>query len=577
MALLSTTAEPDQRRIYEAFSDHGEFCRQSLMVSLKVGGLLVTMEPSAAQRRLNAAVKKQREAERAVRIVNLKARQVKVTTGVASQFFQDTAFRAGRHTAVIAHNEEAAIGVFQRYRIFADNYKRFGGIIKIPKRIKDAEDALSWDNGSWIKVKSASSAHFGRSFTLHNLQLDEFAFYEDSATLMTGIMQAVPNDPDTNIIIPSTANGLGNPFHKLWQRVMDPANTESDFVGVFFAWWEEPEYSMPLVLPRDRFQHSLDEEEREEMGRYSLRLEQLQWRRWCIENNCEGSIDRFHQEYPSNPEQAFISSGRPRFDLRAIARHSAVADAPRGDLEIVTYGGERRIVFGQKDRGALVIYRRPQPGRHYVIGADVSEGIDANMGDGNPDADFSVAPVFDRDTGEQVAVWRGRVQPAEFGRTLDALARWYNNAGVVPEANGPGLACIDELLRAGYPSGLIYHRRDAPDGDPWTRSDLIGWKTTQVTRPQLVSKVDAALREGSIILHDPITISELNTFVIKTTGKAEAQSGCHDDCVIGLGLALVGIAEMPRPAAVRGEFQGRPEVQKYGGGGERPGRGRQRR
>ena len=35
---------------------------------------------------------------------------------------------------------------------------------------------------------------------------------------------------------------------------------------------------------------------------YHLDNEQMQWRRWCIENNCNGEIDIFKQEYPSNPE-----------------------------------------------------------------------------------------------------------------------------------------------------------------------------------------------------------------------------------------------------------------------------------
>jgi hypothetical protein len=59
--------------------------------------------------------------------------------------------------------------------------------------------------------------------------------------------------------------------------------------------------------------------------------------------------------------------------------------------------------------------------------------------------------------------------------------------------------------------------------------------------------LDEAIRQGAIHVHDPITQAELLTFVIKPNGKAEAQAGCHDDCVISLALTIVVCERMPRP------------------------------
>lgn len=217
-----------------------------------------------------------------------------------------------------------------------------------------------------------------------------------------------------------------------------------------------------------------------------------------------------------------------------------------GELEEITYGIEKRVTFQPSEKGSLALFRRPQPGKEYVAGMDVAEGIDANDGDGEPDSDFSVCSVFERDTGDQVARLRVRMQPAPFGAYVYHLLRWYNNAGLVPKANGPGLWAITEITNRGYPASRIYHRKQRMDQDPQTRADDIGWKTSSVTRPMMLSALDRALRELAISIHDPVSVQELMTFVIKPNGKPEASRGNHDDTVIANALAVIGIAEMPR-------------------------------
>jgi hypothetical protein len=223
-----------------------------------------------------------------------------------------------------------------------------------------------------------------------------------------------------------------------------------------------------------------------------------------------------------------------------------IRDAVEGALEMIELGGHKKLVFTPREKGELALYRKPQENREYIVAADAAEGIDVNAGRGKSNPDWSVAHVFDRDTGEQVARYRARSTPAEFGWQLYLLGIYYFWAGIIPEANGPGLAAIDALLRHGYPPTLLYHRDVTPDQDPAVRSDLLGFKTTVVTRPQMISLLDEALRTMAILIHDPITIAELHTFVVKPTGRAEHQYGQHDDCVIAAALGCVGIGEMPR-------------------------------
>jgi hypothetical protein len=266
----------------------------------------------------------------------------------------------------------------------------------------------------------------------------------------------------------------------------------------------------------------------------------------------------FHQEYPSTAAEAFLYSGRPRFDHKQLVKMPVIADALAGEL-VERVSGPRRVqVFEPGERGPLVLYKRPLANRLYVAGVDICEGIDVGDGTiGGQDPDWSVANFFDRDTGEQVAKLRARMEPDPFAEYVWALMQFYNGAFSVPEANGPGIAFIEALLRHGCPPSLIYHRR--PDADEQfagqrasSKLELLGWKENSTTRVQLISRLDARIRELTIILHDPNTISEHFSFIIRPNGRAEHQDNCHDDEVFSCGLAGVGLDHPPVDARLSG-------------------------
>lgn len=545
--------------IYRGFQHHPTFCWESLSVQDK-RGRIVPMLLGPAQKRLNDIVTRCKERRKPVRIISLKARQVWVSVGTAAHFFHGTPFLSGQHTLVLANDEKTALNLMGHYQRFQDNYRPFAGVIKLPQVTQNSTSSIQWENGSWIQCATTRTLTIGRSFTLRRVHFSEAAFYADLKTLMGAVMAAIPDDPDTMVVVESTANGVGNEFHRLWQQATDP-KSGSEWEPFFFAWWEHPEYTRPLEDP-GRFQASLSIREREMMRQYNLQLEQLHWRRWTIANKLNGDETQFTQEYPACAEEAFLASGRPRFSLQHLSRMPLIHDAVRGGLEITETGVSRRIQFWPRDLGELTVFRKPDPAKTYVIGADSAEGIDANEGQGEADPDYAVAVVRERETGDQAATLRARIEPSEFGRYLALLGRWYNMAVIVPEINNTGIAAVDSLLAEGYPPGLIYHRLSQPDDDPKERADKIGWRTTVVTRPQLISWYDSAIREMSIYIRDPIVLQEAKTFVIKPNGRAEHQKGCHDDCVFADALSVIGIMQMPKPKAPAD--QPRPEIRRYG-------------
>jgi hypothetical protein len=521
-----------------------------------------------------------------VRIVALKARQVWVSVGTAAEFFHECAFLPGQRGLVVAHEADASRNIFGYYQRFQEDFRPFRGVIATLPVLRNNDYLLAWQGGGYIKVATANNLKTGRSFSLRFLHLSEFAFWRDAKQLMTGLMQSVPSDPDTMVVIESTANGMGNEFHRICLEAMDPT-VESDWAFLFFGWWEHPEYVLdpralgfgdPAEFERDIGKHEKARwgNETELRSQYGLTLAQLAWRRWSIQNNCGGSVEVFHQEFPSHPDEAFLASGRPRFSLAHLnkmpaAKREAADAGSVGELSEFYNGPKPVLAFLPGEGGPLVVYKKPAAGKLYVAGVDVAEGIDVSPGMGEGDRDYTVVCILDQSTGEQVAKLRGRLEPAAAAEYAARLFRWYNWAYAVPEANGPGIAFLEGLLREDYPPALIYHRRPLPDE---LEADLdhttlarIGWRTTSITRVQLISNHDRRIREFSVIIADPGTLREHVNFVVKGNGRAEHQDGQHDDEVFACALAGEGLECAPADRTAGGVHPPRPE----GARGVRPG------
>ena len=355
----------------------------------------------------------------------------------------------------------------------------------------------------------------------------------------------VPYLPETTVILQSTANGIGGEFYELCQRARDPLNA-GGWQFLFFGWLEHPIYSTPFES-RDAavaLAKTCNQEEKELHSLHGATLEQLNWRRMKIATECRGDVDIFHQEYPTTPEEAFLASGRPVFDHKALMR-MPIADGQPGELKMEDDGGPiKRITFFPQHNGALTIWRRPQSGRRYVAGGDPSKGIDVSTEKRGRDPDYSVGFIADGDSGEQVALLRARIRPVAFAEYLALLCRWYNWAFLVPEANDAGF--IEALVRTGYPLECVYQRQRLPTDRRSAEIQEIGFETTGQTRDWLVGAAEDAIRQQTITIVSNVVLNECIRFVIKPNSKKEHQEGAHDDCVLALAFAEIARRSLPK-------------------------------
>ena len=511
----------------------GYYIQHYLMIRTK-SGRLVPLQFNPPQQKLYRAIAAQAKAGRPIRIIILKARQMGFSTVTGGLIFHRTATRELVESLVVAHQEDATANLFAMYRLF---YEELPRPIQPLKKARNAQelvlenpttnpDRKKREPGlrSRIRCATAGGRGVGRSFTVRNVHLSEFAFWPGRKLITyAGIMQSVPDQPDTMVVIESTANGYDE-FKDLWDDAVDAwGRGERDgFMPIFFAWWEMPEYRRPV--PAD-FQPT--EEEEAIKATYHLDDEQLVWRRWCIRNNCGGDLDLFRQEYPASPDEAFVASGRCIFDQAAlILRRQQVRDLERSVGRFVyDYDGStiNNIRWVDAWDGEIIIYQEPEDGHPYVIGADTA-------GEGS---DFFVGQVLDNATGRQVAVLRQESGEGEFVRQLYCLGRYYHDALLGVEANFSTFPNT-ELERLGYRNLYVRETLDNYTNKP---RQSYGFRTDRISRPLIISELVELAAQRLELIQDHETLGEMLTFVRNEAGRAEAQEGKHDDCVMALAIA----------------------------------------
>ncbi len=281
---------------------------------------------------------------------------------------------------------------------------------------------------------------------------------------------------------------------------------------MFIPWYVDPEYREEVP---DNFERTPEEIELAE--KYDLDDRQLMFRRRKIAQN---GIDLFRQEYPSEPEEAFLTTGRPVFNPEQLQKMLPEARDPQERLALE---GDDWL---NNPRGELTMYRRHDAGEQYVIGADVAMGVNGG--------DFSVAQVLDSKK-RQVATWRGRVHPDYFAEILNSLGHFFNTAYIIVENNGHGLLTCTRLGKdMAYPN---FFTEVTVDKLTDKETIKLGFSTTAKTKPLIIDELRATVREEQIEINDKVTIREMLTYIVTESGSMEAEAGCFDDCVMALALA----------------------------------------
>ena len=488
-------------------------------------GKIVDFKLNSPQQRLYDIIKEQKQAKKPVRIIILKARQMGFSTLTESILFKETVTKFNRRTGIITHLSTATTNLFNMSKLMLDNLPED----MKPSVKKSNAQELIFDNESGtglkskIKCMTAGTSGVGRSDTFDNLHLSELAFWEGDVTAtLTGLFQAVPNLPDTMIIIESTANGYEK-FKELWEQAV---NGESDFIPLFVAWFELAEYSMPYSG------FTLTEEEIKLKEIHNLTLDQLEWRRWCIRNNCQGDVEQFKQEYPSSPEEAFRSTGKCIFDKDKVIDRLKVVPKPikQGyftyDEEQAKHNVMTNIRWVNDKSGCIKMWKLPNMPEFtkYVLSGDTAGDT---MGD-----EFS-SDIVDAKSLEQVATLTMQTDEDLYAKQMYCLGMYYGWALMAVETNFSTYP-QKKLEEFGYPNFYI---RETVDQFSKAVTQQYGFNTNRKTKPLILAQLVELVREDASIFNDEKTLREMLTMVKKENGKQEAVEGYHDDKVMSIAIA----------------------------------------
>ena len=519
-----------------------DYIENCLKIRTKSGAVL-PFKLNAAQQKLYEVARKQQEQGKGVRIIILKARQLGFSTLTEGLIFHCCATRKNTQALIVAHREDATANLFRMSKLF---YEELPEPIKPMMRTSNAQELL-FENPtrsakekaerpglrSRIRCATAGGKGIGRSDTLQCVHLSEYAFWPEGSdgkgSTLTGILQAVPSTPGTMVVIESTANGYED-FKERWDAAVAG---ENDFEAVFFAWYENPEYAMEPVPGTE-----WTPEEKQLAEWYDLTDAQLQWRRWCIANNCGGSLDLFRQEYPSNPDEAFLHSGTGVFDNEQVILRREVAPDPvkRGRFIVEE---DLTSVWEDDPMGEIQIWKEPEEGVPYVLGGDTA-------GEGS---DWFTAHVIDNTSGEQVASLRRQYSEPEYVRQIYALGMYYNKALVGIETNFSTYPVmkLDEL---GYPFQYSREREDT-----YTRQvrKSYGFRTDRQSRPRAIAQLVEVFSGHPQWFRDQELLGEMLTFVYNEEHRAEALAGKHDDLVMAAAICYVVRHQQTMTATVKPE------------------------
>ncbi len=209
--------------------------------------------------------------------LTLKARQIGWSTLVAAHQFWLAFFHPDQNIIDLSRTEREAVLLLRKTK-YGFKHLPDWMLERGPASLVEHQQRMGFDNGSQItSMPSASDPARGESASL--IVVDEWAFLPNPEEAWASIEPVA--DIGGRIIGLSTANGSGNFYHQLWVGATTGANK---FAPMFFPW----------SATEDRGD-----------AWYQEKIESmLPW--------------QLAQEYPTTPEEAFVKSGNPVFDLDVL-------------------------------------------------------------------------------------------------------------------------------------------------------------------------------------------------------------------------------------------------------------------
>lgn len=393
----------DAGKLRRMRDDFEYFSRHCLKIRTKAGKV-IPFQMNRAQKFLHDRLEAQRRETGKVRAIILKGRQQGASTYIQGRFYWRLWGGKGLRAMILTHEQAATDNLFAMTKRYHDNVP---GALQHPTRAANAKELAFDGRDCSYSVATAGTKEVGRSSTLQLFHGSEVAFWPNAEEHTAGLIQAIADEPGTERIFESTANGIGNVYQR---RYMAAERGASEDIAVFMPWyWDEGYRKAP---PEDWYPSPTWEAYGHS---YELEIDQLYWA--FIKNRdmatATGQSEdepcwKFKQEYPANSEEAFQTAG------------NSFVPSPH-----VAAARKRSIV----SPGALII------------------GVDPARGGGDK---TGVIDRQGRKAGRFVNELWDLADTMEIAGRVAQLIRKHRPAAVNIDVGGLGAGVVDRLLEMGY-------------------------------------------------------------------------------------------------------------------------------
>lgn len=525
-----------------------------------------------------------RKANQPIRLVMLKARQWGGST--TSQIYMawlQLVHRVGLNSLIIGHQGSSSDEIKDMFDrmikayplsmlhdlgdIYAANEPKLvgvgksGSIFRVPQR------------NSKIKIGTAERPDSCRGGDYNLVHLSEVAFWKATEgkkpeDIVRSACNGVLYQPYTMIVYESTANGVGNFFHKEYVDARD--NPHSQFRAMFVPWYDIEQDALPIADERAFAQKLYDNQNnpnepsnREESGRYlwwlwnkGATLEGINW--YIIERAKFSAHGEMAAECPSDDIEAFVNTGAQVFDKYRVEPFRKACRPPRkvGDVYANADEGEAALQglrFREDSQGLLWVWALPDPPDPESFVTDRYLTV-VDVGGRSAKADWSVIVTFDRfnmmDAGKPVVVaqWYGHIDIDLLAWKAAQIAAFYDNALLVIESNtiethdkyhdvdGDQSAYIFSQIKDVYPN--LYAREQSEEDILQHAPVKYGFHTNTLTKPIIISNLIKVVREQLYIERDQRCLNEMLVYEKKQNGAYGAVIGEHDDLLMTRAIGL---------------------------------------
>ena len=421
------------------------------------------------------------------RVIVNKPRQMGYSTLTAAFVAWYVFFHNDKSVLFLANKQDIAKNLLKKVKLILAEVPDW---MLLADLIVNQAHSLEFSNGSSIKAV-ATSEDAGRSESLSLLIVDEAAVIRNFDEIWKAVKSTVSTGG--KIIAGSTPKGIGNWFYETYTKA---ETGENEWYPLLFNWWDNPDYAGD----------DLEKSPNTPGGWTSS---------WFRKETKDMTVQHIRQELLTS----FLESGETFLDVSVIQKIQSEASEPK--------------TKPPEFEDNLWIWDAPQKGKKYLVSCDVASG-------GAGGEDYCTAQILELKDLEQVAEYKAKITPDLLAENAIEICKIYNNAYLVIENNGIGLAANLVAKRLDY-RNLVYLDKDSGRLlDKWTaeyKQINPGYAITPKSRPVMLAKLQEFLNKGYLKIRSKRFANELLTFVV-ANGKPQASKGKNDDLIMAMALAV---------------------------------------